>query len=131
MCTASQTAKSPFYSIRRGEYHPHSESFLLNQVSLKTFGHTLQVGFHGDSEDHHRCIMGNSWCGSLEDAGEWGRGQKEAELENNKAKAQRWEWKGREAEPCRVMGLDKEFAFGHLGLKMHLGMFGTSFVASV
>lgn len=81
MCMVSQTAKSPFYSIRRGEYHPHSESFLLDQISLKTFGHTLQEGFHGDSEDHHRCIMGNSWCGSLEDAGEWGRGQKEAELD--------------------------------------------------
>lgn len=77
----SRSAKSPFYSVRRGECHAHSESFLLNQISLETFGHTLQVGFHGDSEDHYRYIMGSSWFGSLEDAGEWGRGQKEAELE--------------------------------------------------
>lgn len=31
----------------------------------------------------------------------------------------------------KVMGLDKEFAFDHLGLKMHLGIFGTLFVTSV
>ena len=34
--TGKSTAKSPFYSVRRGECHPHSESFLLNQISLET-----------------------------------------------------------------------------------------------